>query len=72
MPERPTFEATDIYAYARDGVTLLREAPVALKLEDGAVYLGYTDRNGHLRLPSAPRGAVQIEDPGLVPLEPAN
>lgn len=62
-------EATDVYAYAADGTTLLRGALLALRLADGAAYLGYADSNGHLRLPSAPRGPIRLEDPGQAPLE---
>jgi HEAT repeat protein len=63
-------EGADVYAYASDGVSLLRNALVALRLASGAVFLGYTDHNGQLRLKAAPRGELLLEDPGLAPLEP--
>jgi HEAT repeat protein len=72
-PELPTgTEPTDVYAYAPDGVALLRDRLVALRLADGTVYLGYSDRNGHVRLERAPRGPLRLEDAALTPLEPAN
>jgi HEAT repeat protein len=65
------YDPADVYAYARDGSTLLRNALVAIESADGTVYLGRTDHNGHVRLRSAARGALELEDPGLAPLEPA-
>jgi HEAT repeat protein len=67
---RAQTEATEVYAHAADGTTLLRDSLVALRLADDSVYLGYTDRNGHVRLKAAPRGELRLEDPSLVPLEP--
>ena len=64
------YEATDVYAYGRDGIELLRNALVAIELADGTTYLGRTDHNGHVRLRQAARGPLQLQDPGLVPLEP--
>ena len=58
-------EPADIYAYAQDGTTLLRNRLVAVRLADGAVFLGYSDLNGHLRLASAPRGKLRLEQPEL-------
>jgi HEAT repeat protein len=65
-------EPADVYAYAPDGTTLLRNRLVALRLADGAVFLGYTDLNGHVRLPRAPRGELRLEQPELMPLEAAH
>jgi hypothetical protein len=62
-------EPTDVYAYATDGVSLLRDRLVALRLADGTVFLGHTDQNGHVRLAHAPRGPIRLEEPGLTPLE---
>jgi hypothetical protein len=62
-------EATDLYAYAADGTTLLRGGLLAVRLADGSAYLGFADANGHLRLPSAPKGPIRLEDPGQAPLE---
>ena len=62
-------EPTDVYTYGADGVTLLRSALVALRLADGTAYLGFADANGHLRLPSAPKGPIRLEDPGQAPLD---
>jgi HEAT repeat protein len=62
--------ATDIYAHGPDGVSLKRDALVALRLPNGAVFLGYTDHNAHVRLIAAPNGDVKLEAPGLVALEP--
>ncbi|MFI5307822.1 MAG: hypothetical protein ACHQ53_10740, partial [Polyangiales bacterium] len=61
----------DVYAYASDGVTLLRNALVGLRLADGSAFIGYSDRNGHLRLRAAPQGDFRLEDPSLFALEPA-
>jgi hypothetical protein len=71
VPATPS-EPTDVFAYAPDGVTLLRDRLVALRLPDGTTFLGYTDRNGQVRLKGAPRGPFQLEDPALTPLEPAH
>jgi hypothetical protein len=68
----PTREPTDVYAYAADGVTLLRGRLTALRLTDGTAYLGYADANGHLRLPSAPKGPIRLEDPTQAPLDPVD
>jgi HEAT repeat protein len=62
-------EPADVYAYAADGVTVLRDRLVALRLADGTVFLGHTDQNGHVRLARAPRGPIRLEEPGLTPLE---
>ena len=61
---------TDVYAYEDDGVTLIRNRLVALRMADGTAFLGYTDANGHIRLGYAPEGAMRLENPALQPLEP--
>ena len=58
-----------MFAYDRNGSELLRDQLVALRFEDGSVFLGYTDANGRLRLPRAPEGEIVLEDPGALPLE---
>ena len=70
-PVPPALDSqVDLYAYGTDGETLLRFKLVALRLADGTVFVGYTDINGHLRIANAPRGAVELLDPGSLPLEP--
>ena len=64
-------ESAQVYAYAPDGATLLRDRLVGVWLADGSVFLGYTDHNGHVRLPNAPRGRLGLVDPTQAPLEPA-
>ena len=69
---RPRAAGTPLetYVYAPDGVRLLRDGLVALRFADGAVLLGYADTNGHLRVRSAVRGEVRLEDPAQARLEP--
>jgi hypothetical protein len=67
----PALDAeVDVHAYEADGQTLLGFKLVALRLADGTVFVGYTDLNGHLRIRNAPRGAFELEYPGMTPLEP--
>ena len=65
-------ESAEVYAYATDGVTLLRDRLVAVRLPNGSVYIGHTDTNGHILLSHVPPGKLLLEDPGQMPLEPAN
>lgn len=60
----------DVFAYAPDGRSILASRLVALRLADGSVWMTRTDENGHLRLTSAPRGELSLEDPAATPLEP--
>lgn len=52
----------DVYAFAPDGTTALREQVVALRLANGSVFVGRTDANGHVLLPAAVGGEVVLED----------
>ncbi|HMI90937.1 MAG TPA: hypothetical protein VK509_06210, partial [Polyangiales bacterium] len=67
---KDAFEPVESYLYASDGVSLLRDGLFALRLADGAVLLGYSDANGHVRVPAAPHGELRLEDPSQVRLEP--
>jgi len=70
-PGLPALDGTaDVYAYAPDGVHLWGGRLVALRLSDGTVWITRSDANGHLRLHSAPRGELVLEDPAATPLEP--
>ncbi len=70
-PTLPPLDATaDVYAYAADGVRVWSVRLSALRLADGSVWITSTDRNGHLWLDRAPRGALVLEDPAATPLEP--
>ena len=60
----------DVYASLDDGVSLMRNRLVAVRMADGTVFLGYTDMNGHVRIGHAPEGAMRLENPALQPLEP--
>jgi HEAT repeat protein len=53
----------ELSALALDGQTPLRDQLVALRLSDASVFVGYTDGNGEVALPAAPRGPVVLEDP---------
>jgi HEAT repeat protein len=53
----------ELSALALDGQTPLRDQLVALRLSDASVFVGYTDGNGDIALPAAPRGTVVLEDP---------
>jgi len=65
----PEVEPLDLYAYAADGRTLLRDRLVAVRFIDGSVLLGHTDGNGHITAPAVPAGRVVLEDPSQLPLE---
>ncbi len=70
-PRMPPLEKTaDIYAYAVDGRTLLRDTLVALRLADGSSFVVRTDANAHVRLENAPDGPLKLDDPLASPLEP--
>ncbi|HEX2676803.1 MAG TPA: hypothetical protein VHM19_09190, partial [Polyangiales bacterium] len=60
----------DLYAYSPDGNTPLVDTLVALRLPGGAVFVGNTDANAHLRLRSVPSGELRLEDPAQAPLDP--
>ncbi len=69
--ETPTTDATaDVYVYAPDGTTLLREHLVALRFEDASALVVETDANGHVRWEHAPRGRLYLDDPLRTPLQP--
>jgi HEAT repeat protein len=53
----------ELSAFALDGQTPLRDQLVALRLSDASVFIGYTDMNGEVALPSAPRGPAVLQDP---------
>lgn len=65
IPTSPTY----IYAYGADSGAVLRNRLVALRSRDGAVMVGRTNANGQLHVKAAPTGPLQLEDPGLLPLE---
>ncbi len=70
-PRMPPLEDTaDVYAYAVDGRTLLRDTVVALRLADGSSFVVRTDANAHLRLENVPAGPLKLDDPLASPLEP--
>ena len=70
-PELPPLDAhVDVHAFAGDGRTRLRHALVALRLADGSALVAWTDANGRLLWPLAPRGPIQLDDPLRVPLQP--
>lgn len=70
-PELPPLDAhVDVHAFAGDGRTRLRHALVALRLADGTALVAWTDANGRLLWPLAPRGPIQLDDPLRVPLQP--
>lgn len=49
---------------AGDEATPLRDRLIAVRLPDTSVFVGHTDANGELYLPSVPTGAIALEDPG--------
>ncbi|MCA9612047.1 MAG: HEAT repeat domain-containing protein [Myxococcales bacterium] len=61
---------TDVHAFAGDGRTLLRDALVALRFSDGTALVGWTDTNGRMTWPAVPEGALLLDDPLRVPLQP--
>lgn len=70
-PELPPLDAhVDVHAFAGDERTRLRHALVALRLADGTALVAWTDANGRLLWPLAPRGPIQLDDPLRVPLQP--
>lgn len=60
----------EVFAYDRDGRELLEDRLVAVRFDDGLLYLGHTDENGRLGLPHAPAVAAELTDPGSWPLAP--
>lgn len=66
----PADQEADVYAYGPDGRELLATKWIALRFADGTVLVTHTDANGHLRLASAPRGPLVLDDPTSVALEP--
>lgn len=66
----PLDDSADVYAYAVDGRSLLRDAVVALRLADGSSFVVRTDANAHLRLENVPSGPLKLDDPLASPLEP--
>jgi HEAT repeat protein len=71
QPGLPPLDAdVDVHAFAGDERTRLRHALVALRLADGTALVAWTDANGRLLWPLAPRGPIQLDDPLRVPLQP--
>ncbi|HEX7479758.1 MAG TPA: HEAT repeat domain-containing protein [Polyangiales bacterium] len=66
----PASGALQTTVAADDGRALQRNRMAALRLANGAVFLGYTDDNGELLLRSAPTARFWIEDPTATPREP--
>ncbi len=62
--------SSELYVYASDGVTPLRNQLVALRLPDGAAFVGHADSNAHVVLRSVPPGELLLEDPAQAPLDP--
>jgi len=59
-----TSRALDVVAIDRDTQRPRPQRLVALRFADASVYVGYTDANARVLLSHAPRGAVELEDPG--------
>ncbi|MAQ18839.1 MAG: hypothetical protein CMN30_29085, partial [Sandaracinus sp.] len=70
-PRLPPLDGdVDVYVYAVDGRTLLRDTVIALRLADGTSYVVRSDANAQVRLEGAPRGPLGLDDPLASPLEP--
>ena len=61
---------TPLEITASAGGALARDREVALVLGDGSIALARTDANAHFALPHAPEGALWLEEPSSLPLEP--
>lgn len=70
-PALPPLDSdVDVFAFEGDGRSRLRSSLVALRLADGSALVAWTDANGRLVWPLAPRGPIQLDDPLRVPLQP--
>lgn len=70
-PTQPALvESIDVHAFGGDGRTRLRDALVAIRLDDGSALVAWTDAEGRLTWPHAPAGPIQLDDPLRVPLQP--
>ena len=71
QPEtREESQDADIYAYAFDRQSLLRDELIALRFADGSALVLHTDANAHVRWPDAASGRIMLDDPLRTPLQP--
>ncbi|AKF07421.1 HEAT repeat domain-containing protein [Sandaracinus amylolyticus] len=63
-------DRADVIAWSADGRDVLRRATLALRLPDGSVMVTRTDDLGRIQLDGVPRGALALDRPASLPLEP--